>query len=274
MCRWIAYAGPPVRLDTLLFQPENSLISQSLHATRGVPTNGDGFGLGWYGERPFPGLYRDILPAWNDTNLRSLSEQVRARLFFAHVRASTGTATSRENCHPFTHENLLFMHNGRIGGYDRIRRRLEGMVADEFYAIRRGTTDSELFFLMALSNGLMEEPIVAIARTIRQVRREMAAQNIAAPFRMTAALSDGERVLAIRTSSDGASPSLFHASGGELVSEGRQIRLTPGRGTVMVLSEPLDNEEFWHEVPEDHVLETRHGEARVRPLPLELVGAD
>ena len=274
MCRWIAYAGPPMRLDTLLFEPANSLISQSLHATRGVPTNGDGFGLGWYGERPFPGLYRDILPAWNDANLRSLAEQVRARMFFAHVRASTGTATSRENCHPFAHENLLFMHNGRIGGYAQIRRRLEGMVADEFYALRRGTTDSELFFLLALSNGLMEEPIVAIARTIRQVRREMARHGIAEPFRMTAAISDGEGVLAVRTSSDGQSPSLFHATGREAVTEGRRIRLTPGRGTVLVVSEPLDEEGFWQEVPEDHMVETRHGEARVRPLPLELVGAD
>ncbi len=274
MCRWIAYAGPPVRLDTLLFQPENSLISQSLHATRGVPTNGDGFGLGWYGERPFPGLYRDILPAWNDQNLRSLSEQVRARLFFAHVRASTGTATSRDNCHPFAYGNTLFMHNGRIGGYATIRRRLESMIADEFYDQRRGSTDSELFFLLALSNGLMDEAVPAIARTIRQVRREMALANIAEPFRMTAALSDGERVMAIRASSDGQSPSLFHASGGEVVTEGRRIRFTPGRGTVMVLSEPLDSDDLWHEVPEDHMIETRHGEARISPLPLELVGAD
>ena len=48
MCRWLAYAGPPLPLDELLFKPENSLIRQSLAATRGtVPTNGDGFGLGW-----------------------------------------------------------------------------------------------------------------------------------------------------------------------------------------------------------------------------------
>lgn len=273
MCRWIAYAGPPLRVSTLLFQPENSLIRQSLHATRGVATNGDGFGLGWYGERPFPGLYRDILPAWNDANLHSLADQVRARLFFAHVRASTGTATSRENCHPFAYEHLLFMHNGRIGGYDRIRRRLEGMVADEFYARRHGSTDSELFFLLALSNGLMEEPIPAIARTVRQVRREMALQNVEEPFRMTAALSDGERIIAVRTSSDGASPSLFHTAGGEILADGPQLRFTPGRGTVMVLSEPLDAEGHWQEVPEDHVLETRQGEARVRPIPLDLVGA-
>ncbi len=273
MCRWIAYAGPPLRVSAVLFQPENSLIRQSLHATRGVATNGDGFGLGWYGERAFPGLYRDILPAWNDDNLRSLSEQVRARLFFAHVRASTGTSTSRQNCHPFTHEHLLFMHNGRIGGYDRVRRRLEGMVADEFYDLRRGTTDSELFFLLALSNGLMEDPIPAIARAVRLVLSEMARHNIAEPFRMTAALSDGERIIAIRTSSDSASPSLFHAAGAEVLTDAKELRFTPGRGAVLVLSEPLDGAEHWHEVPEHHILETRNGEARVRPLPMDLLGA-
>jgi predicted glutamine amidotransferase len=36
-------------------------------------------------------LFRDTLPAWSDANLRSISEQIRSQLFFAHVRASTGT---------------------------------------------------------------------------------------------------------------------------------------------------------------------------------------
>ena len=101
MCRWLAYAGPDLLIERLLFAPSNSLIQQSLSAQRSiVPTNGDGFGLGWYGGQTQPGLFRDTLPAWNDANLRSLSEQIRSRLFFAHVRASTGTSTSRDNCHP------------------------------------------------------------------------------------------------------------------------------------------------------------------------------
>ena len=49
MCRWLAYMGPPLQLDRLLFEPTNSLIRQSLAAQRSiVPTNGDGFGPGWY----------------------------------------------------------------------------------------------------------------------------------------------------------------------------------------------------------------------------------
>ena len=98
MCRWLAYSGTPIPLEDLLFKPENSLIRQSLAASESiVPTNGD---------RSFPGIYRDTMPAWNDSNLLSLSQQIHARSFFAHVRASTGTTTSRDNCHPFRHRDL------------------------------------------------------------------------------------------------------------------------------------------------------------------------
>ena len=68
MCRWLAYSGPPMYLDRLLFEPENSLIRQSLSARHAQSvTNGDGFGVGWYGKREEPGQYRDIFPACQDT---------------------------------------------------------------------------------------------------------------------------------------------------------------------------------------------------------------
>ncbi|MSP02445.1 MAG: class II glutamine amidotransferase [Acetobacteraceae bacterium] len=269
MCRWLAYTGPPLRIDSLLFQPQNSLIRQSLHATRGATTtNGDGFGLGWYGERGFPGVYRDILPAWHDANLRSLSEQIRSRLFFAHVRASSGTSTSRENCHPFRYGHALFMHNGQIGGYDRIRRDIENLIPADVYRHRTGTTDTEAFFLLAIGYGLLDDVPGAFARGIAAVREVMSSHGIEDPFRMTAALADGDRLYALRYASDENPPSLFFAEGGEIDVQGDSVRFTPGRGSVLVLSEPLDMHDGpWHEVPAGHVLETRGGVARVTPLP-------
>ena len=51
MCRWLAYSGAPVLLEELLYKPENSLVEQSLHSRLGAETtNGDGFGVGWYGD--------------------------------------------------------------------------------------------------------------------------------------------------------------------------------------------------------------------------------
>ena len=82
MCRWLAYSGVPVCMDTLLFQPHNSLIRQSLSAQRSiVPTNGDGFGLGWYADLPHPGLFRDTMPAWNDSNLPGWSKTFSRAIF-------------------------------------------------------------------------------------------------------------------------------------------------------------------------------------------------
>ena len=116
-----------------------------------TPVNGDGFGLCWYGERDEPGLYRDTLPAWSDPNLKSLVGQVKSGLFMAHVRASTGTATSRNNCHPFTCGKWSFMHNGQVGGYDGFRRHADMLIPDALYPYRKGATDSEALFLAALS---------------------------------------------------------------------------------------------------------------------------
>src|SRR5262249_3406954 len=116
MCRFVAYLGEPIFLEELVARPSHSLVRQSLraHAAKAV-TNRDGFGTGWCGERAEPAVYREVLPAWSDENLQSLAATVRSRLFFAHVRAATGSGIARTNCHPFRHGKWLFMHNGQIG---------------------------------------------------------------------------------------------------------------------------------------------------------------
>ncbi|EBW2353073.1 class II glutamine amidotransferase, partial [Salmonella enterica subsp. enterica serovar Enteritidis] len=170
MCRWAAYAGEPTFLEDIVTAPCHSLIAQSHHALEAkTPTNGDGFGVAWYGERAEPGLYRDILPAWSDPNLKSICRQIRSPLFLAHVRASTGGATSRANCHPFIAGKWSFMHNGQIGGFEKIRRRLEALLPDTIYDRMEGSTDSELFFLLMQANGLDANPRRAGETTAAQV---------------------------------------------------------------------------------------------------------
>jgi glutamine amidotransferase len=254
MCRWITYLGEPIYLEDLIYKPGHSLIEQSLHAEQAKgPTNGDGFGIGWYGERDVPGVYREVLPAWNDPNLLSLSQQIRARLFFAHVRASTGTETIRPNCHPFAHGRWLFMHNGQIGGYAALRRRLEALIPDSYYACRRGTTDSEVIFYLLFANGLEHDPVGALKRTIEQIEAEVEASGSGGEFRLTAALSDGDRVYAIRYSTDCCPPSLYYTA----CSRQR-----------IVVSEPLGlPDRRWDPVPPNHLLiVTGHREPEVVDL--------
>lgn len=268
MCRWLAYSGRPVYLDRLLFKPEHSLISQSLRARQSrVTTNGDGFGVGWYAARAEPGLYRDYRPAWNDENLRSLAEQIQAGLFFAHVRASTGASTSRANCHPFRYGNWLFMHNGQIGGFDVVARALDIALAPALYRARQGTTDSETFFYLWLTFGLEADPLASLARTVGFVEAAMATHGIGEPLRLTAALTDGHRIFAIRYASDAASPSLFHATADGVRDAEGSCLSTGDAAALLVLSEPLDGvSEHWVAVPDAHVLVAENGHVAVTPF--------
>lgn len=256
MCRWIAYHGQPVFLEDYITKADHSLIHQSLHAQEAkTETNGDGFGLGWYGERSEPGVYREILPAWNDCNLKSLASQIRSPLFFAHVRASTGTATSRSNCHPFAHNAWLFMHNGQIGGYQKVRRALEAMLDDDHYARRSGTTDSELLFLLALQESLETCAITALQKVLKTVIGTMAEKQIKAPLRFTSCLSNGKQMIGFRCSSDGHAPSLYY----------RRYN----NGDVVLVSEPIDRQsDCWIEVPQDHAVHIDKGEISLSEMGL------
>lgn len=253
MCRWLTYCGEPIYLDSVIFEKQNSLIQQSLNARRShVTTNGDGFGIGWYSERPVPGTYRDILPAWNDANLRSIAHQIRSGLFLAHVRASTGTATSRANCHPFAHGKWLFMHNGQIGGYDRIRRKIEALVDDAFYVHRLGTTDSELIFYLMLSMGLDHDPISAVQKSLAAVVELMRQAEIKDALRFTSVFTNGTHIFAVRYATDEAPPSLFWRY------EDDQL---------LIVSEPLDDDQrCWHEVPPGQIIVTERN-TRVDMVP-------
>ncbi len=238
MCRWAAYIGSPIYLEDVVSLPGHSLVRQSRGAQRCLtPVNADGFGLAWYGERPEPGHYRDIMPAWSDSNLKSLTATLKSHLFLAHVRASTGTATSRNNCHPFVVGKWCFMHNGQFGGYDGYRRHADALIPDEYYGHRKGATDSEALFLMALAEGLDDDPAAAMARATARFEL-LARQRGSAPHvRLTAAFSDGQRLFALRYASDDHAPTLYH-------------RWSDTRGGRAVVSEPLEPDEAdWFEVP-------------------------
>jgi ergothioneine biosynthesis protein EgtC len=237
MCRLIAYLGDPIYLDQLVCTPQHSLLHQSMKAEEAkAVTNGDGFGIGWYGEREEPGVYREVMPAWSDENLRALCGTVQSRLFFAHVRAATGTSIARQNCHPFKYGRWMFMHNGQIGGYAKVRRQLEARLPDALYAARKGATDSELLFLLALARiEAGETPDQAVPTVLEDTMALMRQAGVSEPLRFAAALADGEQVFAFRFSSDPKPPTLY---------------VRESESGSMVASEPLDSREGqWRPVP-------------------------
>lgn len=208
MCRLAAYQGAPIFLEDLISLPEHSLVEQS-HAAREakMSVNGDGFGFVWYGDEREPGLYRDIAPAWANENLQNLARMVKAPVWLAHVRASTFGSVAQSNCHPFTYRNWSFMHNGQIGNFGQHKRLLEAELTDELYAARRGTTDSELLFLLLVSYGLDENPYQAVNQLVHKLKS--LDEISTAPHRMSFVMSDGDNLFAVRWSSDTRSPSLY-----------------------------------------------------------------
>ena len=275
MCRWLAYSGSPVLLEEFLYKPAHSLIDQSRHARMGVETtNGDGFGVGWYGEGSAPGVFRGIAPAWSDRNLRNLSGQVRSHLFMAHIRASTGTAVQESNCHPFRYQGWLWMHNGSIAQFTSLKRDLVLAVEPKLYPAIEGSTDSELMFFLALTFGLRDDPPSAVEHTVGFIEATASRWGVANAVQMTVAISDGEHVWAFRYSTEGRSRSLFYSTDvrslRELHPDNANLRMLSDESRLIV-SEPLgDLPGAWNEVPESTFGIIRGGAdvmAPFRPLP-------
>lgn len=303
MCRFLAYQGPSIRLDEMLYEPEHSLIHQSVHAhEREEPLNGDGWGVGWYDPRlgDQPGLYRTLHPAWSDENMRHVSPMVETPLFMAHVRAaSPGLPVQQLNCHPFrggehTHADpeelaeverarrqLLFMHNGGLAGFQRYKRALQGSLSDEAYASIQGTTDSEHLFALA-QDALGETAVEPTARDLAdaleaglsQVHElQETAGALDEETSVNACLTDGTRLAVVRHAhGEGTqAPSLYvgQASGFFCEQSGRLAARGPdGAGAVLIASERLwEDDRVWQEVPEGHAaLVDADGDVELSPL--------
>jgi predicted glutamine amidotransferase len=255
MCRWLAYSGSPILVERLLYEPKHSLIDQSLHSRLGAETtNGDGFGIGWYGVGDTPGVFHSIEPAWNDRNLRELAAHVESPLVFAHIRAATATPVQLTNCHPFRYGRWLWMHNGVIYDLPKVKRDLVLEVDPALYPHIEGSTDSEIFFYLALTMGLEDDPPRAVADAVGFIEATGRRHGVEHPIQMTVATTNGESIWAFRYASQGRARSLFFST------ELKTLRMLYPEDTRfegldeesrLVVSEPLGSlMGAWNEVPE------------------------
>jgi glutamine amidotransferase len=267
----MAYLGDPVLAEELVFRPVHSIIDQSLHANlTGVTTNGDGFGIGWYGDRPEPSIYKGTHPAWNDENLREIAGNIRTPLLFAHVRASSGTPVQRSNCHPFRHGRWLWMHNGSLANFGEVRRDLQMAVDPTLFRQIEGSTDSETLFFLALTFGLTEDPPNAVARAVGLVEDVGRRHGVKYPVHMTVAASDGDSIWLFRYSTEKSTSSLYYST------DARQVRqLYPelkvltelGDDSRFIVSEPLrDLPGAWNEVPDGSWGLVHRGGQEIQPF--------
>ncbi len=281
MCRFLAYHGDPIILHRVLYEPANSLISQSQHAREShTALNGDGFGLGWYAPDvgPIPAVFSSIRPAWNDRNLLYMTPNIRSHNFFAHVRAASMGGVSEFNCHPFHYNQFLFMHNGTLKGFEKLKRHIRRVLPDDIYDWIKGQTDSEHFFARCIHNfkqryteATPENMAEVFEITINQMRELQREYGIDEITLLNCVVTDGRNMVAVRYTSDPSDSNTLYYSD---ILEKEKIRDSQGnpgkKGAVLLASEKLtDYDLAWHEVPINHLwMLTDDLKVTMRPLQL------
>jgi glutamine amidotransferase len=226
-------------------------------------TNGDGFGMGWYGTGDGPAVYHSVAPAWGDANLRELASHVESPLFLAHVRAAIGSPVQQTNCHPFRRGDWLFLHNGYIAEFAKLRRDLMLALDPELFPAIHGSTDTEVVFHLALTHGLEQDPIGALERTVGVIEAVADEHGVKGAVQGTFGVSDGESLWAVRYATIDRPRTLFTSADVDAVrtlypDNPRLQRAT--EGDRMIVSEPFsDLPGLWHEVPESTAVTVRHG---------------
>ena len=276
MCRFIAYQGPSLLMADLVTRPSHSLIHQSYHAKeRKEPLNGDGFGVGWYLPEleEEPAIFTSLTPAWSNRNLHRLAEKISSPLMFAHVRAATsGIGISDMNCHPFQSGRFLWMHNGQIAQFNKIKRDLIEALGDKYFFEISGTTDSEYIFALFLSqldrvseSSSPETLLAAIQQTIACLNKWSQEKGISETSFYNFAVSDGKRIIVTRYASNQEieAASLYYSVGARFVCKDRiceMLSVNSSQATFLVASEPITQvADDWRSVPNNHVLIHRGG---------------
>jgi predicted glutamine amidotransferase len=256
MCRWMAYLGGPINVGSFMFREDsNTLVHQSLDASQGAePVNGDGFGIGWFvpGDRE-PARYRSTEPAWNDENLRELTRTLESPAWIAHVRAAIGSPVQQSNCHPFRHADTLFVHNGMIRDFKRIKREVVLAIDPELYPQIVGSTDSEHMFFLALTFGLADDPLLALERAVGFIEQAASSAGIADPVQMTVGVLTSEALVAVRYATRSLPRTLYHSNDLDTLKrvypDFEDLQMLPGDAHA-IMSEPLGSlPGAWSEVP-------------------------
>jgi glutamine amidotransferase len=269
MCRLVAYLGEDILIEDVIVKPVNSIVMQSLRARESsVPTNGDGFGLGWYAPTISnePALFKSVFPAWNDVNLLSLASKIMSPAFFAHVRAASSGGVAQTNCHPFIYQQWMFMHNGEIHDFMAVKRHIRHLLDDDIYNWIKGETDSEhlfaLFLQLAKGQDLTQLTVIAdlLVETFKRVLHLVKKYGKPGTSIFNICITDGQQLIASRYCSDkNIQPeSMHYAIGSRFMLHDKHWHMLQDnkkRACALISSEKLTNFDVeWQEVPANHIV--------------------
>ena len=256
MCRLAAYRGPELFLNQLLNEEPHSLVTQSWACRElpGTTLNADGFGFGWYTEKGEPAVYTSTLPIWADVNLTGLGQSLSSRTWLAYIRSATpGQAVSQTNTQPFSHNHIMYLHNGRIEQFNAgPRADLHRFIDAGIQAEIQGNTDSEYLFAL-FKHFLAKENSIrgALLRCCNET-----GNLLECPALLTMIISDGRDFFCCRHSVNGAHcPTLYYSQGHPSFSR-----------ALVIASERFSHDESWQEIPAHACLFTDNGKTELLAL--------
>lgn len=250
MCRHLAYLGPSVTVADLLLTPEHSLLEQTWAPAdmRGSGSvNADGFGFGWYDERPDghgdARRYRRAVPMWADGSLPDLAGTIRTGALLAAARnGTTGMPVTETACAPFRHGRWLFSHNGVVMGWPSTVQGLAARLPAADLMRLEAPTDSALLWAVALRRLVEGASPESVVETLT-----VEVAQAAPGSRLNLLLTDGVTAVAS--------------------TWGHSLSVLEGPGSVTVCSEPFgEAPDAWQPVPDRHLLVMTAAGAKTRPL--------
>ncbi|MHA1113981.1 MAG: ergothioneine biosynthesis protein EgtC, partial [Alphaproteobacteria bacterium] len=230
----------------LVYAPEHSLEVQA-YAPREMSSgilNADGFGIAWYdrARRAAPFTYRNVLPIWNDENLRGLASYVESSCILGYVRSATpGQSLDYANCQPFARGRLASVHNGFVAEFRAtLRQNLRGRLSPAAEDAILGSTDSEHLFAWLLHHLPDAADLATALKTSMAVLDELAPDI---EMTLNHVVSDGSQLVALRLAHGTEAPSLYWLAGHARFPE-----------AVIIASEPLFDDPGWRRCPEESVI--------------------
>jgi glutamine amidotransferase len=161
------------------------------------------------------------------------------------VRAASPGMPVRESANaPFTEGPWLFSHNGFVPGFTSgVGRTLRQSLSKRRAVPPKGVTDSGVLFALALDRlDAGASPVDTLVSVVEMVEELTTA-------RLNLLLTDGERIAATVVRN-----SLF-------VLDDRQLT-----GSVVIASEPYNDDATWEEVPDGSVVEFGDDKLEIRPI--------
>ncbi|KAI9740188.1 MAG: hypothetical protein M1834_004766 [Cirrosporium novae-zelandiae] len=319
MCRFLLYKGnSEILLSKLILEPTHSILTQSydcrLRLDTRRPHNGDGFGVGYYPPPTLsksPCIFTSTTPAWNCINLERLASKTTSSLIFAHVRATTSGSLADSNCHPFSHGSLMFMHNGNIGAWRRVKRALVSSVGERWFLEVKGSTDSEWAFAVFLDelekggvdpssdpgeggfgHATLRKALLGTVKRINMLVKQATSsplygssddeEDLETRSLLNFAVTDGHSVVCTRyvSSKTDEAASLYFSSGTDWREVGgkgnfKMERRDKGADIVLVASEPLTFErDNWVTVPTNSTLTIHNQTVMIHPIIDEFYNRD